>query len=231
MSEPKLLQPLSRKNAVLHASITLCFSSKLSLPVLKRPRASHATVCRTAPLQSLAAVASVLLLMPSITSAKGVLSTNTIFRRYVVTDSDAILRYALPLPSERSGVEPVPIRQVQEQLERLGVDLRARGAAGLISGRRDLARLRDLLTTSRLDVLLDVPAKKRQQAAELLSKLEACLNEIEDELGTSPSSSVPAMFPPQLMRIQETVSDVMERRNNASKKFNYDGKWSVERSF
>lgn len=160
--------------------------------------------------------------------AKTVLSSNTILRRYVATDSDAILRYALPLPSERNGsVDPPAIRRAQELLERLGVDVRARGAAGLISGRRDLTKLKTLLLNERLDILLDVPAKKRAAAAEYLSSMEKKVAAIEGELGlpsASPGFGTASVFPKQILAVTDTIQDVVESRNSMSKRTNFDGK-------
>eukprot|EP00178_Gracilaria_changii_P012922 TRINITY_DN363_c0_g1_i2.p1 TRINITY_DN363_c0_g1~~TRINITY_DN363_c0_g1_i2.p1 ORF type:complete len:481 (-),score=61.41 TRINITY_DN363_c0_g1_i2:1270-2712(-) len=214
---------------------TVAFLYRSSLPLLKRPRSAtlHPTYpcCsstsppyRAAIAAAAAATAAValLLLPPSNAHAKGLLSTNTIFRRYLITDSDAILRYSLPIPSERFSTQPIPIRRIQEQLERLGVDLRSRGAAGLIAGRRDVQRLRDLITTTRLDVLLDVPANKRQSAARSLSALESCVSEIEDELQLSATPVNSNLFPPQISRVQETLADAFERRNSMSKRTNFD---------
>lgn len=211
----------------------LCFLQNIQpwalQQVFKRPRpcfyqtkCSHSSLS-TAQILSLATVTAALVLNPASCSAKGVLATNTILRRYVVTDPEAILRYALPIPSERVSTDQIPIRRVQELLERLGVDLRARGAAGLISGRRDLAKLREILLTQRLDVLLDVPAKKRQRAAEFLSKLEACLTDIQGELGLAYTPRDSGVFPPQIMEMQQTLSDVFTARNSAAKQFNFEG--------
>lgn len=199
---------------------SVCFCKTPLLPVLKRARREDPVRCKLSPLVAAAASAAVLLL-PSYTSAKNILSTNTIFRRYIVTDADAILRYSLPLPNERVLAEPVPIRLVQEQLEKLGVDLRARGAAGLIGGRRDMSKLRGLLSSSRLDILLDVPAKGRENAAEKLSTLARCLDAIEEELGVSEEAS--SIFPPQLVEVRNTVSDAFARRNTTNQRSNYDG--------
>lgn len=177
-----------------------------------------------------AALAAVLFSTP--TSAKTVLSTNTILRRYVATDSAAILRYALPLPSERVlGASPLPIRRAQELLERLGVDLRARGAAGIIGGRRDLAKLKTLLVNEQLDILLDVPAKKRLAAAELLSNLERAEGEIERELGVTQRTGLSSIFPPQMMAVADALQEVVERRNSISRRTNFDGTVRVNAYF
>lgn len=167
-----------------------------------------------------------MLLLSCSASAKTVLSSNTILRRYVATDADAILRYSLPLPSERLSPEavPPPIRRAQELLERLAVDVRARGAAGLIVGRRDLAKLTHLLTSERLDILLDVPAKKRTAAAELLAELERKVADIESELGLPPANVAASLFPRQIVAVTETIQDVVESRNAMSRRTNFDGK-------
>ncbi|CAN8076012.1 unnamed protein product [Agarophyton chilense] len=225
--------PTSDASQSSRAAVAFLYRS--SVPIVKRPRfvissptapscSSRSPSHRTAIAAATAATAAaaLLLLPPSSTQAKGLLSTNTIFRRYLITDSDAILRYSLPIPSERYSTDAIPIRRIQEQLERLGVDLRSRGAAGLISGRRDVQKLRDLLTAARLDVLLDVPASKRQVAAQSLSALESCVSEIEEELQLSSAPANSNLFPPQLSRVQETLSDAFERRNSMSKKTNYD---------
>lgn len=179
-----------------------------------------------------AATALASLLVSTPTFAKSVLSTNTILRRYVATDSAAILRYSLPLPSERTlGASPPPIRRAQELLERLGVDMRARGAAGMIGGRKDLARLRALLVNERLDILLDVPARRRLAAADLLSKLERIVGEIESELGMSERSGLKGLFPPQMVAVTDALQQMVERRNNLSKRTNFDGTFGTVVTF
>lgn len=112
---------------------------------------------------------------------------------------------------------------MQELLERLGVDVRARGAAGLINGRRDLAKLRQVLDAERLDILLDVPAKKRTAAADYMSRLEACIAQIEDELGLPPPLIGASLFPKEIVAVQETLQDVVQSRNSMTKRTNFDG--------
>lgn len=220
-----ILQPTSLQ-------ISLAFCSKPPLEVIKRPRtkslqpscnANSSKLSQCAPYICAAATAA-LLFNPAPVLAKGVLSSNTILRRYVATDADSILRYALPLPGERPGLtDPVPIRLVQDNLERLGVDVRARGAAGLISGRRDLAKLRSMLSSERVNLLLDVPAKHRSTAAEYLSTLDGLVDQLEEELGLPAPSASPSLFPQQLVAVQETVQDIMESRNTMSRRSNFDG--------
>ena len=221
----------------LSTTIGFCVYTPLNLR-RKRPRSVNTLIPRCLAVQPspqnhkhisiksaiVALISSALLFNPTSAHAKGILSTNTIFRRYLVTDSDAILRYSLPLPSERLGsTDPVPIRQVQEQLERLGVDLRARGAAGIIAGKRDLGKLNDMLSTGRLDILLDVPAKKRQQAAEILSRMEPIIAQIEREVGVESSNVNASIFPPQVIAVKGVLQDVFTRRNSLAKNTNFDG--------
>ena len=221
----------------LSTTIGFCVCTPLNLQK-KRPRSVNTLVplCLTVQPSSkiskdisitsaiVTLLSSALLLNPASAHAKGILSTNTIFRRYLVTDSDTILRYSLPLPSERLGsTDPVPIRQVQEQLERLGVDLRARGAAGIIAGKRDLGKLNDMLSTGRLDILLDIPAKKRQQAAEILSRMESIVIQIEKEVGVESSNLNSSIFPPQVTAVKDVLQDVFARRNSLAKNTNFDG--------
>lgn len=201
--------------------------SIISGPALSPPLCSlrsHSGNIPAAVAGAAAAAAVATLLISTPTFAKTVLSTNTILRRYVATDSAAILRYSLPLPSERVlGASPPPIRRAQELLERLGVDLRARGAAGEIGGRKDLARLRKLLVNERLDILLDVPAKRRLAAANLLAKLENAVGEIESELGVTERTGLKSLFPSQMVAVTDAFQQVIERRNNTSKRTNFDG--------
>lgn len=178
------------------------------------------------------AAAAILLSPASSDAAKTPLAENTILRRYVVTDSDAILRYSLPLPSERlPGAPAPPIRRVQELLERFGVDLRARGAAGLITGRRDLSRLRQVLAAERLDILLDVPAKKRTAAAEFMSQLESVISQVEDELGLPPATVGSSFLPSQIVAVQETLQDVAASRSSMTKRTSFDGMFNCNNVF
>lgn len=156
-------------------------------------------------------------------AAAGVLSKNTLLRRYVTTDAEAVLRYAVPLPAERRGAgEPVPvIREVQGELELLGVDLRARGSAGLVAGRRDLSRVKSMLEKGRLDLLLDVPPRRRAEAADMLSALEKAVGLIENELGAPPP--VVSFFPPEIAKMQEVIQDATASRNSKSADTNFDG--------
>lgn len=217
---------------------------------VKRPRAEHlrARACSTptnrcslslssppspAPYNHLLRLATicivitsaVILQTPFAALSKNLLTENTIFRRYLITDSSAILRYALPLPTERGNdPEPATIRLVQEQLERLGVHLRSRGAAGLISSRRDVAELEQLLAEHQLDILLDVPAKSRQSAAEKLSLLETAVGAIHDELGEPAPVLGQNILPSDAIRIQQTLRDAFTPRNSLKQYSKYDGK-------
>lgn len=217
-------------------TLTMCFALPPSTRALKRSRprplkSPHPPACNLRPAKSaalsLSAAVAATLLLAAPSSPKTVLSSNTILRRYVATDSDAILRYALPLPSERTGeTNPPTIRRAQELLERLGVDVRARGAAGLIAGRRDLTKLRTLIVNERLDILLGVPAKKRTAAAEYLSSMEKKIAGIEGELGLpsgSPGFGAASVFPKQIIAVTDTIQDVIESRNSMSKRTNFDG--------
>lgn len=180
------------------------------------------------PLRSLCALALALLLQPAVAAnAKNLLTENTIFRRYLVTDSAAILRYTLPLPSERlRDPSPAPIRLVQEQLERLGVHLRARGVAGIIAGRRDVEDVQRILSQRQLDILLDVPASGRQAAAEKLTKLEVAVADIGYELGTSAPVVGQTLFPRDVVRVEQTLRDALTPRNTLKSIANYDSMFS-----
>lgn len=100
--------------------------------------------------------------------------------------------------------------------------MRARGAAGLIGGRRDLAKLRTLLASERLDILLDVPAKRRTAAAEILSAFERSVGEIEDIMGIT-GSDTDTLFPSQLVAVKDAMQEVVQRRNAMGKRTNFDG--------
>lgn len=179
--------------------------------------------------RALCAIAASLILQPSPSLAKNLLSENTIFRRYLITDSSAVLRYALPLPGERlKDPSPAPIRLVQEQLEKLGVHLRARGVAGIIAGRRDVEDLLSTLAERQLDILLDVPAARRQIAANKLSKLETTVADIQQELGTPAPVLGEGVLPRDVLRAEQSVRDAFMPRNNLKKITNYDGMFGVE---
>ena len=181
-------------------------------------------LCKTA-LTTLTLVCTTLTLDPcAAASAKGVLSTNNLFRRYIVTDSAAILRYAIPLPSERTGLGPPAVRSVQQLLERLSIDLRTRGTAGIVSARRDLLKLNELLSQEQLDILLDVPAKRRQDAAQLLAELERTIAQMEAELGIQLGFGSSGIFPPQLVALQSVIKDAVASNN--STQLQYDRKFS-----
>lgn len=157
-----------------------------------------------------AAAALTVTALPATAQAKGVLSTNTLFRRYVVTDGDAVLRYALPLPAERAGEDMPPIRRIQQLLEQLGIDVRARGAAGTFAARSSLARLRGTLDTERLDVLLGVPASKRAAVGDDLARLDRLVAALAAEITGGEAGSTP--FPPQLMAVQGVLRDALAPR-------------------
>lgn len=231
-SPPPLLppSPLPSPSPVCFLSPTLPIPFK---PVFKRPRsvatplihACHRPAPPTARTLSLTAALAASLLLPlAPASAKTLLTENTIFRRYLVTDSAAILRYSLPLPSERQKLpDPAPIRLVQESLEKLGVHLRARGAAGLIAGRRDLVTLRQLLSQRQLDILLDVPARSRKLAAVKLADLERIVSYIQDNLGTSTPIIGDGVLPTPVLRFEQNLQDVFTPRNTIKQVSNYDG--------
>lgn len=158
--------------------------------------------------------------LPNITNAKNLLSENTIFRRYLITDSSAILRYSLPLPTDPVQL---PIRDIQDCLERLGVHQRSHGVAGLIASRKDLAELQKLLTGRQLDVLLDVPAKYRTESAESLANLEKNVDLIRQELGDSGRVIGDTFLPEQAVQMQKTLKDAFTPRNSLKQLANYDG--------
>lgn len=178
-------------------------------------------------LASTAAALTILLHPSAPVDAKNLLTDNTIFRRYLVVDPGAILRYSLPLPSERTGdPEPPVIRLVQSNLEKLGVHLRSRGIAGLITGRRDLAELKNLLSQRQLDVLLDVPAKSRVAAADALTRLENCVNQMAAELGADATPAGPSFLPPNILQLRQNVRDALTPRNSVKNAANFDGMFS-----
>lgn len=108
------------------------------------------------------------------------------------------------------------------------MSLRSRGAAGLIAGRRDITGLNQLLSLHRLDILLDVPAKKRSEAADRLSRIESMLTDMQTELGLEyVDASLPSVFPRPLLDARDVVQDVLESRNRASQRTNYDGMYIV----
>lgn len=234
---------------------TACFIHPFSPVTLKRPRPSATffrrrvqtgrtagpVCCRTTSggshgrksratfltvLASTAAAVTLLLHPAAQVDAKNLLTDNTIYRRYLVVDPDAILRYSLPLPAERTGdPEPPVIRLIQSNLERLGVHLRSRGVAGLISGRRDISELKNLLSERQLDVLLEVPAKSRVAAADVLAKLENSVNEIAAQLGADATPSGPSYLPPKILQLRQNVRDALASRNSIKNATNFDGKF------
>ena len=177
-----------------------------------------------------AAAAAAVIVLGGATStyakSSGILSTNTLFRRYIVTDSDAILRYALPLPAERRGETTLtPIRRVQRLLEQLGVDLRAkRGAAGNFAARATLTDLSVLLQTQRLDILLDVPASQRKNAADVLAKLQTSADALIEEIVNGQPFDAPTLgsvFPPKIVAMGDVLKDALAAKRFAA--LNYDG--------
>jgi peptidylprolyl isomerase len=140
-------------------------------------------------------------------SAANVLQTNTLQRRYIVTDSAALLRYALPLDE---STDP-PARAAQALLEKLGLDLRVRGASGRIVMRRDLATLDRLLQSQRVDMLLQVPAKRRIEASNVIAGIDQAVLCLEGELGipssANTSDAADGIFPKQFVWIGAAFVD------------------------
>lgn len=174
-----------------------------------------------------AAIAAAAVLMTSagtlpVHAASDVLQANTLARRYVVTDSAALLRYSLPIDE---SINP-PVREAQRLLERVGVDLRSRGAAGSQGVRRDLALLDKLLQAEGVDILLQIPAKRRADASQLISRLENQVAALEGELGVvhldTKSSS---LLPDSLASLGSLVSDITSRKATAAPK--YDRKYRL----
>lgn len=129
-----------------------------------------------------AAALTALLSPPSIPpchAAPSPLTQNTLSRRYLVTDSSALLRYSLPLDASSDP----PVRAAQGLLEDVGVDLRARGAAGAAGVRRDLSRLDAVLREQGVDMLLQVPAKRRVEASGALAAVRDRVSKLEAEVG------------------------------------------------
>ncbi len=139
---------------------------------------------------------------------RGVLSSNTELRRVVATDAIAILQHALPLPAEVRGEEVPPVRLLQTELERLALCTRSRtGAARQLNARASLLRIGQLLGERRLDLLLDVPAARRADAAAALSKIDRSVSELTYALAVAESPPGAALFPPKLAAFAGALAD------------------------
>lgn len=154
---------------------------------------------------AIAASAAALVGATRVEAATGrVLSSNTELRRVVATDAVAILQHALPLPGELRGDGEPPVRILQTELEKLALSTRSRtGAARLLNGRASLVRLRNLLGTRRLDLLLDVRAPKRAEAALALANIESAVRDMGVAIGVpdvmaSAPDAVESIFPPRV---------------------------------
>jgi hypothetical protein len=110
---------------------------------------------------------------------RAVLGSNTLERRYLVTDSAALLRYALPVDE---STDP-PVRKVQALLERLGIDLKSKGPVSVQFLKRDLSALDRVMRAEQIDMLLQVPAKRRAEASQILSDVNRTILMMESELG------------------------------------------------
>lgn len=160
------------------------------------------------------AVAAPLLVLGAapVSAAGGVLSTNTELRRVVATDSVAILQHALPLPAEVRGEDAPPVRAVQTELERLALCTRARGgAARQLNARAAMLRLNTLLSERRLDLLLDVPASRRSEAARIVGNLERSVSELSTALAITESPSALAVFPTKFAAFAGAVVDSLDK--------------------
>lgn len=133
------------------------------------------------------------------------LSTNTLARRYLITDSAALLRYALPVDET---LDP-PVRVAQTLLERVGVDLRSSGPVGSQGLRRDISALETVLKDQSLDMLLQVPAKHRLEASALIAELRNGVTRLESELGLEyVGRGAPSSISDRLESIASVVKDV-----------------------
>lgn len=135
--------------------------------------------------------------------ARPSLSQNTLTRRYIVTDSKALLRYALPLPSEREGGEEPVIRKVQAALENVAIDLRAKGLSGVRSARGDLSKAMTVLQEGQLDVLLDVRKDEKELGAKLIGDMEKAIQQMISELALPSDES---RLPGQLAKFADFSS-------------------------
>lgn len=222
LKRPRSSSPCLRQSVSFSATTPATCCQNRSGSTQKRPSRVLLTV-----LASTAAALTVLVHPTAQVHAKNLLTDNTIFRRYLVVDPGAILRYSLPLPSERLGDPETPvIRLVQANLEKLGVHMRSRGIAGLIAGKRDLSELKNLLSQRQLDVLLDVPAKSRVAAADALSRLENCVDEMAAELGADATPAGPSFLPPNILQLRQNVRDALTPRNSIKNTANFDGMFS-----
>ncbi|KAJ8903269.1 hypothetical protein NDN08_004378 [Rhodosorus marinus] len=97
-------------------------------------------------------------------ASASVLSEDTLFRRYIVTSGEALLRYSLPLgPAE----DKLDIRKLQRILEDIDIDLRSKGPIALRSAKKDIENIQAALAPGKqLNLALDVPRAKREKAFE-----------------------------------------------------------------
>jgi peptidylprolyl isomerase len=184
--------------------------AKLSGRPIARPLLHHVLGTAAAASLALAAASASSVRIAPPAYAASVLETNTLQRRYIVTDAAALLRYSLPLDE---ATDP-PARNAQVLLEKLGIDLRARGGAGQNGVRRDLAALDRLLQSQRVDMLLQVPAKRRVEASNIIAVVGHAIAALEGELGIGYSAdntpnNVYTIFPKQLASVGVALLDIV----------------------
>lgn len=180
------------------------------------PRQRTASATAAAAACALVAASSIVLPVPPSLAAsnRGVLSSNTELRRVVATDAVAILQHALPLPAEVRGEDVPPVRLLQTELERLALCTRSRtGAARQLNARASLLRIGQLLGERRLDLLLDVPAVRRADAAIALSKIDRSVSELTYALAVAETPPGMTLFPPKLAAFAGALADSFDGDN------------------
>ena len=138
------------------------------------------------------------------TTKKSILSENTLLRRYVVTDAEAVLRWALPVPSDS------PLRIVQRDLEEAGLELQTRGLlhSGLRAALRHVEHAVRTVQQHRLDILAESGGLSHPtQATEYLRTAETELEQLLMEMSRWRARLPRWPFGPNAAATSSTVSN------------------------
>lgn len=97
-----------------------------------------------------------------------------------ITDSRALLRYALPIDNQ-------PVRKLQKSLEDISTELRANRRWGAVS--RDLSQASRVLAQP-AKILASIPPERQPQATALLDQLKSGISQLEEVVKTKDKDQI-----------------------------------------
>jgi peptidylprolyl isomerase len=111
-----------------------------------------------------------------------------------ITDSKALLRYALPIDNK-------PIREIQASLENMSESLRSRRLPGI---NRNIDTAEKVLNRQEAKILASIPADRQPEAQALIAQLKTGLEEVRSDISAANKPAIVA----KRAQLLDTVGDL-----------------------